>query len=121
LAIDSLGASSHRLGLAAAAAAAGSAALVVSLVGLIVARQLSEVPENTMKLAVGTMLTSFGVFWVGEGLGFRWPGSDLAILALIGLFVLVTFGSIRYMRTFLPKMSEPEALVNGQESQLWMR
>jgi uncharacterized membrane protein len=91
LIVLSLGASSHRLGLAAASA--GAAAIVVTAVGIIVARQLREVPENTMKLAVGVMLTSFGIFWVGEGSGFHWPGSDLAILVLIAVFVVVTFGS----------------------------
>ncbi|HEY5274213.1 MAG TPA: hypothetical protein VIJ34_13390 [Acidimicrobiales bacterium] len=100
LIVLSLGASSHRLGLAAAAA--GAAALLVTVVGFAVARQLREVPENTLKLGVGVMLTSFGVFWIGEGSGFRWPGSDLAILVLIGLFVAVTALSIRFMRSMLP-------------------
>ena len=77
LIVLSLGASSHRLGLAAAAA--GVAAIIVALVGVIVAGQLREVPENLLKLGVGVMLTSFGVFWVGEGTGLRWPGSDLAV------------------------------------------
>src|ERR1019366_7248012 len=45
-------------------------------VGAVVARQLSRVPENTIKLTVGIMLTSFGLFWVGEGAGMHWPGSD---------------------------------------------
>ena len=67
LIVITLGASSGHLALAAAAAAA--AAIVVGVVGLLVARQLSEIPENSMKLAVGVMLTSFGVFWVGEGAG----------------------------------------------------
>jgi uncharacterized membrane protein len=88
LVVLTLGASSHRLGLAAAAAAA--AIVVVTVVGLVVARQLSEVPENSMKLVVGIMLTSFGVFWVGEGAGLHWPGSDLAILGLIGWFAVLT-------------------------------
>jgi uncharacterized membrane protein len=100
LIVVSLGASSHRLGLAAAAAAA--AALVVTAVGIAVARQLREVPENTMKLGVGVMLTSFGVFWIGEGSGFHWPGSDLAILVLVGVFLAVTALSIRFMRSILP-------------------
>jgi uncharacterized membrane protein len=55
-------------------------------VGILVARQLSEVPENAMKLAVGIMLSSFGLFWVGEGAGVSWPGSDAFLFALIGLF-----------------------------------
>jgi uncharacterized membrane protein len=100
LIVLSLGASTHRLGLAAGSAAA--AVLVVTVVGVLVARQLSEVPENTMKMVVGVMLTSFGVFWVGEGSGIHWPGSDLAILVLMALFLVVTVGSIRFMRSVLP-------------------
>jgi uncharacterized membrane protein len=100
LIVLSLGASSHRLGLAAASA--GAAIVLVTLVGFAVARQLREVPENTMKLAVGVMLTSFGIFWVGEGAGVNWPGSDLAILVLVAVFILVTTGAIRYMRSILP-------------------
>jgi uncharacterized membrane protein len=84
LIVITLGASSGHLGLAAAAAAA--AAVVVGVIGYFVARQLSEVPENSMKLAVGIMLTSFGVFWIGEGAGLHWPGSDLMILVLVGVF-----------------------------------
>jgi Ca2+/H+ antiporter, TMEM165/GDT1 family len=87
LIVITLGASSGHLALAAVAAAA--AAVVVGGVGLVVARQLSEIPENSMKLAVGIMLTSFGVFWVGEGAGVHWPGSDLMILILIGVFATI--------------------------------
>src|SRR3984885_8085218 len=100
LIVVSLGAAQHRLGLAALAAAA--AALLGARVGLVVARQLSEVPENTIKTVVGVMLTSFGVFWVGEGAGVHWPGSDLAIPVLVGFFVVVFFAFTAYMRTLLP-------------------
>ena len=100
LIVISLGAAQHRLGLAALAAAA--AAVLVAVVGLLVARQLSEVPENTIKTVVGVMLTSFGVFWVGEGAGVHWPGSDLAIPVLVGFFVVVFFGFTAFMRTQLP-------------------
>jgi uncharacterized membrane protein len=34
------------------------------------------------------MLTSFGVFWVGEGAGVHWPGSDLMILVLVAVFAV---------------------------------
>jgi uncharacterized membrane protein len=100
LIVISLGAAQHRLGLAALAAAA--AAVIVGVVGLIVARQLSEVPENTIKTLVGVMLTSFGVFWVGEGAGVHWPGDDLAIPVLVGFFVVVFFAFTAFMRTRLP-------------------
>ena len=79
-----LGATSHRLGLAALAA--GAAAVVVAGAGAAVARQLSMVPENAMKMTVGLMLVSFGSFWTGEGLGVRWPGSDLAIPVLVAFY-----------------------------------
>ena len=46
-------------------------------------------PENTLKYAVGVMLTAFGTFWGAEGAGAHWPGGDAAILALIA-FTLVT-------------------------------
>jgi uncharacterized membrane protein len=105
LIVVSLGASQHRLGIAAASA--GVAAVIVGIVGAIVARQLSAVPENTIKLGVGIMLTSFGLFWVGEGAGVHWPGSDLAIIVLIGLFLLITVGSIAWLRTLRPQGLEP--------------
>jgi hypothetical protein len=100
LIVVSLGAAQHRLGLAALAA--GSAAVLVAVVGLVVARQLSEVPENTIKTVVGVMLTSFGVFWVGEGAGVHWPGSDLAIPVLVVFFAIVFFAFTAFMRTHLP-------------------
>jgi uncharacterized membrane protein len=100
LIVISLGAAQNRLGLAALAA--GAAVVIVGIVGLLVTRQLSEVPENTIKTLVGIMLTSFGVFWVGEGAGVHWPGSDLAIPVLAGFFVVVYFTMTAYMRTKLP-------------------
>jgi uncharacterized membrane protein len=91
-----LGTSSRRLGLAAAGAAA--AALLVVLAGLVLARRLVEVPENTLKMVVGIMLVSFGTFWSGEGLGVDWPGTDVSILALIALYGAVTFWLIASLR-----------------------
>jgi len=42
------------------------------------------------------------VFWVGEGAGLAWPGSDLFLLALIALFASTAAGAIRLMRSVLP-------------------
>ncbi len=87
-----LGLSSGYLG--TAAAAAGAAVVVIGGVGVMVARQLSEVPENGMKLGVGLMLVTFGTFWAGEGAGVRWPGADLALLGLLALYGLITWGAV---------------------------
>jgi uncharacterized membrane protein len=48
---------------------------------------LARVPENVLKFAVGVMLSSFGVFWTGEGLGVAWPGGDLAVVAFMAVFL----------------------------------
>ncbi|MGH9099279.1 MAG: hypothetical protein ACRDV8_03500, partial [Acidimicrobiales bacterium] len=97
LIVISLGASQHDLGDASAAAAA--AVVLVAAVGLVVSRHLAKVPENTIKTVVGIMLTSFGVFWLGEGAGVRWPGSDLSIPVLIGVFAAVAAGAVALLRT----------------------
>jgi len=68
-------------------AAAFAACLVVAASGIVVHRPLTRVPENALKFAVGVMLSAFGLFWTGEGLGVDWPGADLAILAFIVLFL----------------------------------
>jgi len=104
LIVISLGAAQHRLGLAALAAVV--ALVLVGIVGIVVTRQLSEVPENTIKTVVGIMLSSFGVFWVGEGAGIHWPGSDLAIPVLVGFWVVVYFAYTALLRTQLPAPAE---------------
>jgi uncharacterized membrane protein len=85
--VVTFGGAQHNVGLAALGAAA--AAVVVLLVGLAVHRPLSQVPENTMKYAVGVMLTTFGIFWAGEGAGLVWPGSDASLIGLLA-YVLAT-------------------------------
>jgi Ca2+/H+ antiporter, TMEM165/GDT1 family len=77
----------------AAAGAAAAGALVLTT-GAIVHRPLARVPENTIKFAVGLLLTTFGTFWSVEGLGvvaegsesLDWPGGDLAILGLLAVW-----------------------------------
>jgi len=91
-----LGTSAHRLGLAVIVAAV--AVVFVGVVGLIVAKQLSSVPENAMKMTVGVMLVSYGSFWTGEGLHVRWPGGDATLLALLVLYALVTMVLVRINR-----------------------
>jgi uncharacterized membrane protein len=68
---------------------------LVSAVGFMVAKQLANVPENAMKLIVGVMLTSYGTFWLGEGLWVRWPGSDSFLLVLCAAYAVVITVFIR--------------------------
>jgi len=87
--VITLGSSAHRLGVAASAAV--SALVVVAFAGLIAARQLSNVPENAMKMVVGIMAASYGTFWIGEGIGLNWPGKDFALLAFALIYGLLTW------------------------------
>ena len=102
-----LGAGNHQLALAAAAA--GAAILVVAIIGVIVARQLAGVPENAMKTVVGLMLVSFGTFWAGEGLGVNWPGSDLAIPVLVGVYAVVIWLLVQALRPSVPRVQPEQA------------
>jgi Ca2+/H+ antiporter, TMEM165/GDT1 family len=68
-----------------AAAACG----LVLVIGVLLHRPLARVPENILKFGVGVMLSAFGVFWTGEGLGVAWAGSDWALAAFILLFCSV--------------------------------
>ena len=64
-----------------------AACALVLAAGAVVHRPLSRVPENTLKFGVGVMLSAFGVFWTGEGLGIAWPRQDLALLLFAALFL----------------------------------
>ena len=64
-----------------------AACVVVLSIGAFVHRPLSRVPENTLKFGVGVMLSAFGVFWTGEGIGVAWPGEDLVLFVFAALFL----------------------------------
>jgi uncharacterized membrane protein len=90
------GANQHNVGLAAAAAAV--AVLAVVAAGFAVHAPLARVPENTMKFAVGVMLTSFGTFWGAEGAGAHWPGGDAALLVIIPGMLGTSLGLVAMLR-----------------------
>ncbi len=90
------GANQHRVGLAGLAAAAAVVAVVAA--GLAIRAPLARVPENTMKLAVGVMLTSFGIFWGAEGAGAHWPGNDAALLVIVPTVLGVALGMAPLLR-----------------------
>jgi uncharacterized membrane protein len=93
------GANQHRIPLAAAAA--GLAVLVVIGAGVAARAPLAKVPENTMKFAVGVMLTSFGMFWGTEGAGASWPGGDGALLAIVPGVLIVANAMVWMLRRAL--------------------
>ena len=84
-----------------AAIVGGAAALLaVMALGFLLHRPLTRVPENSLKFAVGVMLTAFGLFWTGEGLGVEWPGDDWA---LAGLAAIILAGALIAVRLLRPR------------------
>ena len=81
-----------------AAFGAAAAAVLVLALGALAHKPLSRVPENALKFAVGVMLSAFGLFWAGEGLGVSWPGEDLSILAFALIFLGVAGALILAIR-----------------------
>jgi uncharacterized membrane protein len=71
----------------------------VVLLGILVHKPLTAIPENTLKFCVGVLLSAFGAFWVGEGTGLNWPGEDWSLLILIAGFLIVALFSVRICRS----------------------
>ena len=94
--VVTFGGAQHNVGLATIGAVA--ALVVVLAVGLVVHKPLSRVPENTMKFVVGVMLTTFGIFWTGEGAGIEWPGNDAALLGVLAYVLLSSLGLVVVLR-----------------------
>lgn len=84
----------------AASFGALAACITVLGVGAIVHRPLSQVPENTLKFGVGVMLSAFGVFWTGEGLGIQWPGQDLILFIFAAVFVITGLALTTMLRRY---------------------
>jgi Ca2+/H+ antiporter, TMEM165/GDT1 family len=75
-----------------------AACLSILAVGIAIRRPLAKVPENILKFGVGVMLSAFGVFWTGEGLGIDWPGQDLSLAAFILLFLTTGIATASVLR-----------------------
>lgn len=81
-----------------AVVAAALALVVVLAAGLVIRAPLARVPENTIKFVVGLLLTTFGVFWAGEGTGVDWPGSDLALPVILAFLAVVAAALTRWLQ-----------------------
>jgi uncharacterized membrane protein len=81
-----------------AALGAGIALVFVAVVGVLVRAPLARVPENTMKFAVGVMLTTFGIFWSTEGAGAHWPGGDASLPGVLGFVILLSAAAVAVLR-----------------------
>ena len=81
-----------------AAVGAGAAVVLVVVVGALARAPLARVPENSLKFAVGVMLTTFGTFWGAEGAGADWPGGDAALPGVLAFVALLSLGLVTTLR-----------------------
>jgi uncharacterized membrane protein len=63
-----------------------AALVVVVCLGVALHRPLANIPENMLKYGVGLLLSSFGCFWVGEGIHLDWPAADWSLVMLIAFY-----------------------------------
>jgi len=75
-----------------------AACLVVMAAGLVLRRPLARVPENSLKLVVGILMSAFGLFWFGEGVGLQWPYADAAIVGLMAILAVASWLGITVAR-----------------------
>jgi uncharacterized membrane protein len=71
------------------------ALLLVIIVGAAVHRPLARVPENQLKFLVGLLLSAFGTFWFGEGVGLAWPGADWSLATLVAGYLAIALIAVR--------------------------
>jgi uncharacterized membrane protein len=71
--------------------AALAALVTVALLGVVVHRPLSRVPENTMKLVVGILLTTFGTYFATEGVGLIWPHGQVIVVGILAFYITLSY------------------------------
>lgn len=94
--VVTFGGTSNQLGVAVVAAI--GALVLVAAFGLAIQPLVRRIPRSALQLVVGLLLTTFGTFWAVEGVGVDWPGSDAAIVGLLGLYVVVAAGYLAVER-----------------------
>jgi uncharacterized membrane protein len=78
-----------------AALGALAAAALVTIAAVAIHKPLARVPENTLKFAVGVLISAFGTFWTGEGMGIEWPGHDLALIGIAAVLLGASLLGVR--------------------------
>ena len=104
--VITFGTSAHSMPTAVAGAAVGGA--IVLAAGILLHRPLARVPENTIKFAVGLLLSTFGTFWAVEGLGvfaagsksMEWPGGEAALLGVLAAWCVISWLAVRLLAPY---------------------
>src|SRR3954467_367096 len=104
--VITFGLNAHSMPTAIVGATLGGAIVLVA--GFALHRPLSRVPENTIKFAVGLLLSTFGTFWAVEGLGVfkspsasvEWPGGDAFLLVVLAGWCALSWLAVRLLTPY---------------------
>ena len=72
------------------------ALLLVSALGVALHRPITRIPENSLKFTVGVLTCAFAVFWIGEGIGLKWPGEDWSVIAIAAGILAAALVVVRF-------------------------
>jgi uncharacterized membrane protein len=103
--VVAFGAAAGAIGSAAAGAAAS--VLIVGALGLASYRLVARIPRRALQLFVGAMLTTFGTFWAGQGLGVNWPGDELWLVWLGVIYVAAALVLVRAVSAWRAESAPP--------------
>jgi uncharacterized membrane protein len=104
--VVAFGGASGALGSAVIGAAA--AVIVLAAVGAATYRLVARIPRRALQLFVGGLLSAFGTFWAGQGVGVTWPTGDLTIVWLVALYAVSGVVLLRLVRRW--KAGAPAAV-----------
>jgi uncharacterized membrane protein len=105
--VITFGLNAHSMPVAVSAACLGL--VIVLVAGIALHKPLARVPENTIKYAVGLLLSTFGTFWSVEGLGVfkpgssnvvEWPGGDAMLLVVLAAWFAFSWIAIRLLSPY---------------------
>jgi Ca2+/H+ antiporter, TMEM165/GDT1 family len=103
--VVAVGGTSGSGGLPIAVAGGLLAMVVIAVIGVVVRRPLAQVPENTLKYAVGVILASIGTFWVAEGMGATWPLDLVSVLGIAAIYFGASRVAVMLIRGRKPVMA----------------
>jgi uncharacterized membrane protein len=88
--------------LAPAVLGAAIALALIAIAGFALREPLQRVPETQIKLGMGVALTAFGTYFTAQGLGARWPMTELAPIFLIALYASTAWLVVRRLERTTP-------------------
>jgi len=84
--------------LGSAVVGAAAAVVVLAAVGALTYRWIARIPRRALQLFVGALLSAFGTFWAGQGIGVEWPGDEASLPVLIALYAGAGVGLLSLVR-----------------------